>query len=167
MKPDNWPTRNVALLQETMAHIEKNPTQHNQNHWMTECGTAFCYAGHAAILAGATTPGREVVSWGHYWGVNTRTLESRGISSFDVGKNDMQVVDEFATAQLGITDDEAEALFDGDQTVQSLRLLVDALCADAWIDENGQMHDVKDGDGNTLNYVYVTEWFDILGVTVP
>lgn len=143
MKPDNWPQRNVALLQATMAYIEKNPEQHDQNNWITACGTAFCYAGHAAILAGAARPGNEVAEWGRSWAINVETLESLAVESVSGYSDTVKPIDEFAAARLGLTLDEADVLFDGDQTLRTLRILVDALCADAWIDENGMIHDVE------------------------
>jgi hypothetical protein len=44
------PTPNVALLKQTLAHIEANPHEWNQGEY--RCETGMCFAGWAAILAG-------------------------------------------------------------------------------------------------------------------
>lgn len=52
---DPAPTPNVPLLKQTLAHIEAHPTAWNQDAWCeeTDCGTAYCFAGHAIVLHGA------------------------------------------------------------------------------------------------------------------
>lgn len=132
MRPE-LPERNVQLLQDTMAHVEQHPEEHNQDCWVNPCGTAFCYAGHAAILAGAARPTRQLARSDNAWFVDPETLESVGTrqpseSAVEVG--------DFAELKLGITNAESEVLFDGYRTVKELRKLVDALCANAWIDDN-------------------------------
>lgn len=44
---------NVALLQRTLEMIELNPERWDQDHWVstTECGTTYCLAGWAYVLA--------------------------------------------------------------------------------------------------------------------
>jgi len=151
-KPD-LPERNVALLQETMAKIELNPELHDQSVWANVCGTAFCYAGHAAILAGAEVPRGKAIADGHWWCVNPETLESTGKTSMELRGDDVQV-DVFAARKLGLTEAEAGWLFDATRTRVELRLLVDALCAGAWID-------VKDSIFiNGERYGFVDVWLD-------
>ncbi len=43
----NWP-----LLIKTALHIKHDPESWDQSAWANRCGTAFCFAGHAIILAG-------------------------------------------------------------------------------------------------------------------
>lgn len=44
-------TPNVQLLITTLEQIKRHPEDHDQENW--RCGTSSCFAGHAAILAGA------------------------------------------------------------------------------------------------------------------
>lgn len=44
---------NAELLRRTLAHIEANPGSWRQAIWRNDCGTAACFAGWAATLAGA------------------------------------------------------------------------------------------------------------------
>jgi hypothetical protein len=47
---------NTELLRLTLKHIEETPELWVQREWATptECGTAYCFAGWAAVLSGAT-----------------------------------------------------------------------------------------------------------------
>lgn len=47
-------TINVPLLRKTLEHIEAHPEEWNQSAWA--CGTAGCFAWHAAMLDGAGNP---------------------------------------------------------------------------------------------------------------
>lgn len=47
-------TVNVPLLRKTLEHIEAHPEEWNQSAWA--CGTAGCFAWHAAMLDGAGDP---------------------------------------------------------------------------------------------------------------
>lgn len=150
-RPADIPVRNVKLLQTTMNYVEKHPEQHDQTNWVNHCNTAFCYAGHAAIIAGATRPPNEATAWGNYWMVNPETLESHASGAYDAADRSL-AVDEFAAKELGITMAEAEALFDGDRTITGLRTLVDALCTGAWLDDYGNIY-VDDTEST-----YVEDW---------
>lgn len=44
-------TVNVELLRDTLDHIETHPQEWDQSDWW--CETTACFAGHAALLAGA------------------------------------------------------------------------------------------------------------------
>lgn len=53
-------TINVPLLRKVLEHITEHPSEWRQHKWATRflklngevCGTAFCVAGHAAVMAG-------------------------------------------------------------------------------------------------------------------
>lgn len=49
-------TVNVPLLRQTLDHIREHPQEWDQQTWRrtTPCGSAMCFAGTAAMLAGAT-----------------------------------------------------------------------------------------------------------------
>lgn len=138
--PADWPERNVELLRATMKFIEQHPEKHEQGQWATQCGTAFCYAGHAALLAGATPPSANSMTHGRFWMVDPGTFQSRSETTLEQIASGTLPVDEFAARQLGITVSEAEVMFAGDRTRQELRMLVDALCDGAWIDDDEYIH---------------------------
>ncbi len=47
-------TVNAVLLRQVLDHITAHPEQHDQAHFAirTDCGTAYCLAGHAVVLSG-------------------------------------------------------------------------------------------------------------------
>lgn len=139
-RPTDLPTRNVELLQTTMRQIEQNPETHDQGRWITACRTAFCYAGHAAILAGALPPAAAKDEFGSFWAIDPTTCKSALLSAYDLRESSKMPVDVFAAKRLGITGAEAEVLFAGDRTIPELRALVDALCDGAWIDDGEYVH---------------------------
>lgn len=119
---------NVALLRQTMAHIEANLDRWHQGEYRIDlavidpecCGTAFCFAGWSAELSGA--------KWAH--------------AANDLQKNDLiETPDFYITAELyaaellGIeytrTGEGDIPLFDPDNTLDDLRRIVDELCAGA------------------------------------
>lgn len=44
--------RNVQLLTATMQYIVDHPDEHDQSTFINGCGTAACFAGHAALMSG-------------------------------------------------------------------------------------------------------------------
>lgn len=100
--------RNIGLLQDTMQHIADNPKEHDQASFITRrftrrftnsgyvCGTAACFAGRAALLAGWTVEQIATAGNMHLSGA----------------------------ALLGINVDEAFQLFDAFNTVPMLELMV-------------------------------------------
>jgi hypothetical protein len=54
------PTPNAALAYQVLDHLDAHPEQWNQRDWAIQrpCGTAFCFAGWAAVLSG-----REILWW--------------------------------------------------------------------------------------------------------
>lgn len=52
------PVPNLPLLRKVLDHIDAHPDEWNQNEWgiqteRSSCGTAFCIAGHVAVMSGA------------------------------------------------------------------------------------------------------------------
>ncbi|MFY1620068.1 hypothetical protein [Micromonospora sp. WMMD736] len=108
--------------------------EHDQSNWVAvvspheepdhPCGTAMCLAGFVAIRAGAEVPkpiyDYFMGAWDiPYWDVNPETgqLDSRhGVH-----------VATFARKRLGISDDQADALFAGSNTLRVLRAMRDYL----------------------------------------
>jgi len=119
-------TIDTALLEATMLLIEEHPEQHDQAHWVwnaqaAECETTYCFAGHAALLAGAEPPARS-----GSWFVDERTGR---LAVF--GAPHAKPVADFAQGKLGLTEGQADKLFHGANTIPQLRALVDQYVAAA------------------------------------
>lgn len=133
-------TPNVALLRQTLAHIEAHPETWYQATWRNpnaECGTSYCFAGWAATLSGAQ------------WDKNSNDVAVSSLPQAvreewsdyneDVGDGWIHISD--AAAQLlgllqrhqedGYTSYSAPAaddLFDPDNDLDDLRRIVAELC---------------------------------------
>lgn len=128
---------NYKLLDEIMEFIEAHPETWHQASWFqhldpetgdskwhvtieevserNSCGTSFCFAGHVALHEGFPSPPLDSnESW-------ERTID---------GERWPEHVDTFAMNRLGITTAQADALFDGDNTMTDLRNMVTALHVD-------------------------------------
>lgn len=99
IEPERTP--NVELLRRVLEHITAHPEEHDQRVWArhTDCGTAMCLAGHAVTITG------HAIDYGkHSWSglvYLTRAGES---------------IEDVAARELGLSDDQAENLFDPDNT---------------------------------------------------
>lgn len=116
---------NAELLRKTMSWVEQHPETHDQGKWFdnTPCGTKYCFAGHAAILAGAQSPTHLPV--GRHWFVD---VDGVAVDRHIHGVT--QAVEEYARAALGLTSLQTAYLVDGDRTREELRTLVEAIIAD-------------------------------------
>lgn len=115
---------NGELLEATMSYIEQHPEEHDQNEWTNACGTAFCFAGHAAILSGVERP---VNLRGERWGI---TFDLESVPDPRMNIPGVVHVETYATRVLGLTGEQANALFDPDNTREELRAMVDKLKVD-------------------------------------
>ena len=100
-------TRNVELLQKVMDYIEAHPEKHDQTDWF--CGTAACFAGHAALMSG--------------WTIVTSQKNAGMVTNGDC----IRYVPGVARDALGLTIAEADALFDESLTTPQLHVMVDDL----------------------------------------
>ena len=106
-------SKNLPLLWKTLDHIEAHPDEWFQRDWVlkTKCGTAFCFAGTAVMLAHSDA---EVV-WAEdepkEWDTSCDVL-------IDGVKRDIGVL---ATEDLGLTLSEADNLFDPNTTLDEMR----------------------------------------------
>lgn len=117
---------NDELLERTMRHIEKNPEEHDQQRYVNDCGTAFCFAGHAAILNGAKVPTGTVVARGWDWGVMP---DGTAVEYYD-HQVESRHIEDHAADILGLDYEQSDTLFAPYRTRDELRLCVDALKAD-------------------------------------
>lgn len=109
---------NVELLQRTLAQIEAHPELWEQREWRTEtdCGTAYCFAGWAAVLSGAAFVRHEDGSLSYEYVIPP-------------GGGDSIWIQDYAAQVLGIGSRHAMDLFDGYNTLADLRAFVGELTA--------------------------------------
>lgn len=114
--------KNYPLLRKTMEHIEAHPEEHDQDHWglKTACGTVMCFAGHAAVLDGATP------IWNQ--GPSDRHPEMEAV----IRNGSAMRVEQYAGMALGLTDKEADELFWGADDIDDVRKVVAKFLAEEW-----------------------------------
>lgn len=107
-------TPNTAELVAIYRYIVAHPQEWDQAAYAkrTACGTAYCVAGHAVVRAGWR------LVWTDYGGGSWSTAALDGPRD-DEGYPPM--FGDVATALLGLTDDEAYALFDTENTLADIR----------------------------------------------
>lgn len=132
---------NNELLLDVLDHIKNNPQNWRQDAWfafvdenghrvwdtvsfdveeVNSCHTAFCFAGHAALKTGFVAPPKNAYSG---W-----KMEVDDPSTYS-GKRNVYVED-YAREKLEITWDQADALFNGDNTLEDLEAMVKAIIDD-------------------------------------
>jgi hypothetical protein len=97
-------TINVPLLRKILEHITAHPAEWNQQNWglQTDCGTAFCVAGHAVAMTGHTLVWRGQMLVG----------VDDGRTAADIRRT--------AREELGLTGEQAGVLFESDNTLREL-----------------------------------------------
>lgn len=110
------PKPNVDLLTKVLDHIERDPKTWRQDSYRSfvdeesACATAFCFAGHTAVMTGA-----QVSPYGvGWWLAEDGTLDHHATTH----------VSDWARDRLGLTDDEANKLFAPFNDLGDLRTLV-------------------------------------------
>lgn len=108
---------NVDLLQRTLTHIRQHPETWDQGMWVNECGTAFCFAGHAVNLSGlpidVEKEGVEIAAMprlmgSYFTGYGRDYAPIRDVASYVLEINDDMVRD------LDVIHEGSEAREDGD-----------------------------------------------------
>jgi len=109
---------NRGRLVHLRAAIRNNPKVHSQRSWAVQssCGTTYCMAGSAAVLAG------EEIDW------DTALVDLDGVLSATELKNG-QEIDDFAANWLGLTKTEAFRFFYCMSESESLEMLDDLIAA--------------------------------------
>ncbi len=101
-----------VLLKETYNYILEHPEEHDQAWWASKnsCGTSYCFAGHAVVLAGYT------INWGGTYGGIGRSsfVNLPGVGNFDS-------ISAVAKRLLELNDDQADLLFAGGNTIGDIR----------------------------------------------
>lgn len=116
------PVPNLPLLRKVLDHIDAHPEEWDQWQFarVVSCGTAFCVAGHAAVMSGAEpvfSPGSD------------RTCTFRTAEGWTVD------VESYARDLLGLTPDEASVvdggLFDTANDRADVQRIAEAIAARA------------------------------------
>lgn len=125
---------NKELLKLTLDTIQAKPSEYYQGTWVSTtesnvCGTTMCFAGHAAVLAGAEIPNPKkhyVADW--YVGKDGQYMNWREAEAANFG--DYQSVAVFARNALGLSYEDSDYIFDGDRTEDEIVAAVDDLIND-------------------------------------
>jgi hypothetical protein len=105
----------VQRLRAVLDHIEQTPETWDQATWARygpDCGTAYCFAGHASVLAGDPPDFSEATRWN---ALSVRYVE-RTISG--------EFIEDVARRWLDLCRDDASALFSPVNSLDDLRELV-------------------------------------------
>jgi hypothetical protein len=121
MSAPELPVPNLPLLRKVLDHIDAHPDEWNQSTWgevtwASSCGTAFCVAGHALVMSGYTTRLRESSD-----------------DELDFYDSDGLRVSPSAEAcfLLGLTDGEADWLFDASNSRETVQENAEEIAARA------------------------------------
>ena len=128
---------NIELLDKVLDYIKTHPQEWRQSSWYAilnpdgtlldgdivvdePCGTAFCFAGHAAMMTGFPKPPTYN---GAIW---TGVVDGREY-----------FVDTWAARVLDLTPDQADILFESRNTLEELETIVNAIKENPEIDYDG------------------------------
>lgn len=116
---------NVKLLKKTVKYIGNNRKEWDQANW--RCGTGMCVAGTAAFISGAEwadpDPDGEFAEYVKATGEfadDPQSFESDGYGR-------LIHIREYAAKVLNLNEPAADALFDGDNSLKSIRKIAKQL----------------------------------------
>lgn len=112
---------NVPLLRKVLEHITEHPNEHDQTDWATrveDCGTTMCVGGHAVAMTGY-----EIVWPSDHRYIGSATCKKDG----DVWGRSIEGA---AMEELGLSSDQADQLFNGNNTLQGLWHIASHLTCD-------------------------------------
>lgn len=121
---------NVGLLKLTLDYIKLFPEKHDQGDWVDPCNSTMCFAGHAAMLAGATFK-KKIWEDEYEWLVDPETGKHTREGS------EREYVQYFAARQLGLTEGEADYLFHQSRTPEQIEKAVEMLSEGYTVDYYG------------------------------
>lgn len=146
-------TVNLELLNATLEMIKANPDKYDQNSWVktdeySPCGTTMCFAGQAAVLAGAEIPDpkkHNIVDW---FVSKDEKKSYLNIDDVYYGNNEVpsEHVQDFATRELNLSFEEREYLFECDRTIEEIERAVREL------NETGRIQTMWHDDEDDYDY---------------
>lgn len=103
---------NLTLLRDALDRIEAEPQHWNQHAWAarTTCGTTYCLAGWTCVLAG------HHIDWDN--AIYADDAEDAPMEAITLTNG--WLISAAAQRLLGLTDAEADRLFDGHNTLPEL-----------------------------------------------
>jgi hypothetical protein len=119
-KTKNWPR-----LISTLERILNEPASWNQNSWASPCGTAYCFAGHAALMVGGRQLKGDEAGYGYVhrdqWTDRVK-LPEPVIQELDLGTEhrDGWAMSFIGREALGLSYGEADLLFDGYNSIDTI-----------------------------------------------
>lgn len=128
----NQPVLNIPLLRKVLEHIEAHQDEWEQSSWRlldvdnNRCGTAMCFAGHAAHIMGCdwskNHPEYVVADE-----ADREWAEQQAHINLDVFEGEGELMHACWRAQrlLGLTDEQRMELFAGGNDLDDLREMVD------------------------------------------
>lgn len=140
---------NIPLMRKVMDHIDSIPNavtarevftiiksedgpkeSYHQGKWMVEgaCGTAGCFAGHAVLMVGAKPVNLEPL-------MGDTGIE---LTSYVEFEDKVHEISALAQEQLGLTDDQADELFAGFNTIDDVHEFVDEFISEAEAEQFGE-----------------------------
>ncbi len=114
---------NAELAYKVLDHIDANPQSWNQAVWVTECGTAACFAGWTVLLSGekALDPGTAITATGERRDISKRAAQLLGFLN-------RSAMDDASWEALKHTDwDGSFSLFAGANSREDLGHIVEAV----------------------------------------
>lgn len=138
--------KNIKLLNETLAFIKANPALHNQGDWVEvdennieACDTPMCFAGHAALLSGATFD-KEIYTEDWEWTVHPETGEHISYDDDMYNGGVGMHVSNYAARKLGLNSNEASYLFFASRSGEELEEAVHKFSEGYSVDEFGDFY---------------------------
>lgn len=125
----------LLALEQVMAYIEAHPKEWKQSTWgiqKVDCGTAYCFAGTWAAMNGG-----KFLFDAEQW-------RRHGVAHADdvqFGDDPPVPIPRWAIKTLGLDNGDADVLFDGGNSMEELREMVNHIA-----------------EGRSLRYIYRSSW---------
>lgn len=106
------PKKNFELMHKVLDQIEAHPETWDQENWAKKlnCGTSYCFAGNALVIAYPNGHFKWEKAWDAAWG---RDADEEGQVGYEFRRphRSYEPVETAAQRILGLYDDEATSLF--------------------------------------------------------
>lgn len=132
--------KNVVLLMATMATIKMHPEKHDQGTWVDPCNTTMCFAGHAAVISGATFD-KDIFESEDGWLIDPNGKHVSEYDAIDENchlKDGYLYINEYAREKLGLNYQESSYLFNHSRTPWELEEAIAKFSNGYTVDYNGR-----------------------------